>query len=168
MIFALDLATQTGWCAGSGDGHPELGTLNLPRDAEVGPFVSYYRKWLIMKLGEIQPSMVIFESPILPAKANYDTLMKLYGLAVETDVVSHDLGIDCTRVMPSSVKLAVGGSGRADKADMMAAARRCGLSPKTYDEADAFGVWMYGLRCYAKQHQEAWDRRLYSARGLGV
>lgn len=138
----------------------------MPPEALPGPFLSFFRRWLDMKLGEIQPSMVIFESPILPAKTSIQTTRKLQGLAGVAEMVAHDRGIDCTEVMPSSVKAAVGGSGRAAKDDMMAAARRCGLSPKTFDEADAFGVWMYGVRCYARQYQEAWDRRLYSARGL--
>ena len=59
-----------------------------------------------------------------------------------------------------------GGSGKAAKPDMMAAAKKCGLNPPTHDAADAFGVWVLMMRAYARQYQHQWDQRLYGGRGL--
>ncbi len=177
MLFALDLATSTGWCAGSGEKSPELGSVRMPdTKEEVGPFLDFYEKWLNMQLAEYEPTMVLFEAPLLP-KAKIDntghlvqapttiaTTRKLQGLAGITEMVCYRRKIEVREVFLQTVKKALAGDGRADKVDMMSACRRCGLAPKTFDEADAFGVWIVGVRHYAKPFQQLWDQRLYGAR----
>jgi Holliday junction resolvasome RuvABC endonuclease subunit len=168
MLLALDLATCTGWCAGSGEGTPEIGAVRMPDTGEeVGPFLSFFRKWLEIKLGEIQPTMVIIEAPILASTTNIWTTRKLQGLAGVAEMVCYDLSLEVREVHLQTVKKALGGSGNASKPDMMAAAKRCGLNPKTFDEADAFGVWIVALREYAKPFAHIWDQRLYSYRAGG-
>lgn len=134
--------------------------------------------------------LVIYEAPILPdavkefdpisrkmirkGGTNIETTRRLQGLAaiVEVEVSKMKrLGrpviiFECAN---SSAKKALGGTGRADKGDMVFAARRAGidLSPgkEGQDEADAFGVWLVGLAWYAPHLHERWDAAIRSNRG---
>jgi hypothetical protein len=201
-LFALDLATSTGFCSGSGEKSPELGSVRMPDTGqEVGPFLDFFYRWLHLKLTElmqdidglevkpgpfgIQPAdasglMVIMEAPVLPrakiddqgtlrqAPTSLATTRKLQGLAGVCEMVCYQRGVEIREVFVQTVKKELGGSGSSGKPDMMAAARRCGMEPKTFDEADAFGVWLVSVRHYARQFQHTWDQRLYGGRGLGV
>lgn len=178
MLLALDLATNTGWCAGSGEEDPELGSVRMPDTGEeIGPFGDFFERWLAIKLDELQPSMVIFEAPLLPvaridrdngrliqAPTTIATTRKLQGLAWSVEVQCYKRRLEVREVYGSTVKKELSGSGKGVKADMMAAAKRCGLAPKSFDEADAFGVWLVGVRHYAKAFQQRWDQRLYGGR----
>lgn len=121
--------------------------------------------------------VVVFEAPLLP-KAKIDdrghlrqapttiaTTRKLQGLAGVLEMVCYRRRVKCREAHLQTVKKELAGNGRADKADMMAAAKRCGLAPKVEDEADAFGVWIVGMRAYARHFGPIWDRRLYSPAG---
>lgn len=149
---------------------------------EIGPFLSFYRRWLDMKVREFEPRYVIFEAPILPqarldedghlrpAPTNIATTRKLQGLAGVTEMVVHDLRqegleVEVREAYLSTVKKAITGSGKGSKPDMMSVCRKCGLAPKSYDEADAFGVWIVGLRSYAKQFVNIWDQAIWGNRG---
>lgn len=174
MLLALDLATNTGWCAGDGSSDPELGTVRMPSTGEeIGPFGDFFERWLNIKLDELQPSMVMFEAPLLPgakigddghlvkAPTSIATTRKLQGLAWSVEVQCHRRRLEVREVYGATVKKELSGSGRGQKPDMMAAARRCGLAPKSFDEADAFGVWLVGVRYYASKFRQRWDQRLY-------
>lgn len=120
--------------------------------------------------------MVVMEAPLLPraridelgtlrqAPTSVATTRKLQGLAGVCEMVCYQRGIEVREVYVQTVKKELGGSGSAGKPDMMAAAKRCGLAPKTFDEADSFGVWLVAVRHYAKQFQQLWDQRLYGGR----
>lgn len=191
MILALDLATSTGWCSGAGDQTPAFGAVKMPDTGEeVGPFLDFWERWLTKKIDAVleeagldprerpeSPVYLIFEAPLLP-KAKLDrqghlvqaptsvaTTRKLQGLAGVTEMVGFRRGLEVREVFLQTVKKELAGKGRADKADMMRAAKRCGLEVRTTDEADAFGVWLVGVRHYARQHQQAWDTKLWSGRG---
>jgi hypothetical protein len=201
-LLALDLATSTGWCSGSGEKSPELGSFNMPSTGEeVGPFLDFFYRWLNAKLTELledlelatvpgpfgpKPAnaadlMVIMEAPLLPrakidetgtlrqAPTSIATTRKLQGLAGVCEMVCYQRGVDIREVNLQTVKKELGGGG-GGKPDMMAAAKRCGLNPKVFDEADAFGVWIVGVRHYARQFQQIWDQRLYGGRSgnLGI
>lgn len=118
------------------------------------------------------------EAPMLPAArynseknkwektTNLATTRKLQGLAGFAETICYQRNVLCEEVYASQVKSAIGGSGKAAKPDMMAAAKKCGLNPPTHDAADAFGVWVLMMRAYARQYQHQWDQRLYGGRGL--
>lgn len=166
MLLALDLATQTGWCAGDGSELPELGTVLMPSSGEdVGVFLSFWERWLLLKIEALQPTVVVFEAPILPRETSLHTVRKLCGLAGVTEKVCHDRKIECAEVANSTVKKELSGSGKGGKMDMDRVAKACGLSPKTYDEADAFGVWIVAVRYYAKPFIGRWDKLIWGQRG---
>lgn len=198
-LFTLDLATSTGFCSGSGEKSPELGSVRMPDTKEdVGSFLDFFYRWFNAKLTEVMEDldletvpglfgpkpadplafMVVFEAPMLPkakidetgtlrqAPTNLATTRKLQGLAGVAEMVCIQRGVEVREVFIQTIKKELGGTGSAGKPDMMAAAKRCGMDPKTFDEADAFGVWLVAVRHYARQFQQVWDQRLYGGRGL--
>lgn len=177
MILALDIATCVGWCAGVGDALPQVGHWKLPPSdqGERGPTFSTFRRKLIDKLDEVRPRLVMFEAPILPKPflkagriiypTSVDTTTLLQGLAAIPQLECWDRLIPTRQVQPNEVKKELAGTGRADKPDMVAAARKVGLTIEVHDEADAFGVWLVAVRYHAKRFSPEWDRKLWSAKG---
>lgn len=179
MILALDLATSTGFCYGDGSQTPVVSTKRMQSTGkDVGAFAVDFWKFLDPLLERVQPRVVIFEAPTLPAAKvnratgelegsaqNIHTLRKLYGLAAITEMACTFREITCRETSLNTVKKELAGHGHASKAQMMDAARRAGieLTPgdEAEDEADAFGVWLVGVRHFAPEHSLAWDRRLW-------
>lgn len=189
MFLGLDLATSLGWCQGAGHEVPAFGSVRIPGEDNIGAFADFYARWLSAKLDQLvsayealpaklRPNMgpmVIFEAPTLPgAKFNRDTqryekaptniatTRKLQGLAWETEKQCYQRKIECREEFLQSVKKGLAGHGKADKIDMMRAAKRAGLDVTNSDEADAFGVWLVGgIRNYHKRHTQFWDQRIY-------
>ena len=166
MFAALDLATQTGFCFGAADTGegPTLGHIRMPSTgSDVGRFLCAWEDWLSGWIGEVEPTLVIFEAPILPGQTQIATTRKLQGMAGVTEMVCHRRGIEVAELATSQVKKALTGSGRAEKADMMQACRVYGFDPKTSDEADAFGIWLCALRLRHPVHAGRWDPINYMA-----
>ena len=170
MLLCLDLATLTGFCHGAGDTGelPTIGSYRLPSTGDdLGRFLRTYRTWLTELLAGVEPELVVYESPVLHNSTSLITVRKLNGLCGVTELVVGDLNADYRRqgvaeielaeVSPTSVKKALTGNGRAEKADMIAAARLYGLNPACSDEADAFGVWLYAVRKRFPAIAHHWD-----------
>jgi Holliday junction resolvasome RuvABC endonuclease subunit len=166
VILALDLATNTGVCFGAGDVLPQLRSHRLRSTGDdIGAFLVEFQDWLGVLIEDVEPTCVVYESPVLPSTAKLVTLRKLYSLAGVTEMVCTREGLDCREVASSSAKLALTGSGRAEKHDMVRFARHHGLEPKTYikdgldasDEADAFGVWIAAVRIRKPEFAPLWD-----------
>jgi crossover junction endodeoxyribonuclease RuvC len=158
--LALDLATQTGFCFGPADTGevPAIGHVRLPSTgADVGRFLCAWQDWLEPKVREVEPTLVIFEAPILAGLTTIAVTRKLQGMAGVTEMVCHRAGIEVAEVATTQVKKALTGSGKAEKADMMAAARAYGFDPATSDEADAFGIWLCALRLRHPTQAGLWD-----------
>jgi hypothetical protein len=136
--------------------------------------------------------LVIYEAPTLPpAQVEQDskgrwkakmqttihTTRKLQGLAAVVELEVYDLAqagwpIYCREVPLQTVKKELGGSGRAGKADMVFAARRAGIEiasgDEGEDEADAFGVFLVGVKYHAPQHFARWLALINGGRGTLV
>lgn len=92
-ILALDLATKFGWACGSPGGDPyTFGSVQLPKGTgdDLGRFLQPYRDWLNMALDEMDPTEIVFESPILPGTTNIATVRKLGSLCGVTELVAVD------------------------------------------------------------------------------
>lgn len=168
MILALDLATKTGICAGTGEHLPILSHVHLPPTGEdVGRFLALFEDELRPIVESTGPTLIVYESPLLGASASIATRRKLFGLAALTEMIAHREGIECAEIANNSAKKALTGSGRAEKWDMVAACRGYGLNPYTYikdgqeasDEADAFGVWIAAVRLRRRDLIERWAPR---------
>tara|TARA_R110002051_G_scaffold316556_2_gene396341 strand:+ start:9280 stop:9795 length:516 start_codon:yes stop_codon:yes gene_type:complete len=160
MFLGLDLATCTGFCHGPADTGevPTLGHITMPKTGpDVGRFLCVYEDWLNALVRRIEPALIVFEAPILPSTTKLETTRKLQGLAGVTEMVGHRHRIELAEVAGSTVKKALTGSGKAEKADMIAAARHYGFNPQTSDEADAFGIWLHALRLRHPRAAGFWD-----------
>lgn len=160
MQLALDLATQTGFCFGPADTGevPTLGHVRMPSTGpDVGRFLCAWQDWLEPKVREVEPTLIVFEAPILAGQTQIATTRKLQGMAGVTEMVGTRLGIEVAEIATSQVKKALTGNGRAEKADMIAAARHYGFDPTCSDEADAFGIWLCALRLRHPKEAGRWD-----------
>ena len=160
MQLALDLATCTGFCFGSADTGeiPMLGHVRMPSTgADVGRFLCAWQDWLEPKVCEVEPTLIVFEAPILAGQTQIAPTRKLQGMAGVTEMVAHRHGIEVAELSTSTVKKALTGSGRAEKPAMMAACRAYGFNPQVTDEADAFGIWLCALRLRHPTHAGRWD-----------
>lgn len=179
MLLTLDLATLTGFAFGPGDTGelPTIGSHRLPSTGDdVGRFLAAYRDWLVAKVSEVEPELVVFEAPILASVTTITVTRKLQGLAGVTEMVITDLNatyrklgaaeIEVAEVATTSVKKALTGSGRADKDQMIAGARLYGLNPSCSDEADAFGVWLLTVRKRFPKLAGRWDAMNFGGRAV--
>lgn len=179
-VLALDLATQTGICFGPAD-TGEVPTLDHFRLAstgdEVGRFVNEFEDRIRAIIERIEPTLIVFEAPVLPrAKFNpltkkveggvsIITTRKLQGLAAMLEAIADREKLECKELQPSQVKQALTGKGNAKKPEMVRACRGYGLDPHTYiqngeeasDEADAFGIWLCALRLRHPTQAGRWD-----------
>lgn len=152
-ILALDLATQIGFAVGAPDEEPIYGTKLLPSaSAALGRFGDVYDQWILDQLDFHKPGLVVFEAPFISGTGNANTSRKLMGLCWQTEIACYRRDTMCLEHNNSSVKKFFTGNGRAEKADMIAAARRQGWNPKTSDEADALGLWACTVNEKAPQH----------------
>ena len=181
MLLAFDIANTTGWCAGDGSELPASGVVTLPTPEDkddLGPVFDFWDRWLGKHLDEWEPTRVLYEAPTLPRptidprtgkavqRTTTATTRRLYSMQSFLEVQCLRRRIPCFECPIQSIKKELTGNGRAQKDDMVLMAKRCGLNPKTHDEADAFAVWLMGVRYYAKEHQQMWDKRIYSGKGF--
>lgn len=160
MFLGLDLATCTGFCFGAPDTGepPTIGHVLMPKTGpDVGAFLVAYEEWLAAKVREVEPSLIIFEAPILAANTTIHVTRKLQGMAGVTEMIAHRQRLEVAEITTSQVKKALTGSGKADKADMVRAARHYGFNPAVPDEADAFGVWLCAVRLRFPALAGRWD-----------
>lgn len=176
MFLALDLATNTGLCAGTGDHPPVLAHVRLSSTGDdVGAFLCEFEGWLTEQVESTGPDLIVYESPLLGAEGTITTRRKLFGLAGVTEMVAHRAGIECAEVIAQAAKKALTGNGRAEKHEMVEACRGYGLNPHTYtlkgkpasDEADAFGIWIAAVRMRRPDLLDAWAPRGPLFRGNG-
>ncbi len=160
IVAAFDIATATGWCVGdiTTPDLPALGMCVMPQTHEdIGPFLDYWDRWLAMQIEHWKVDRVIFEAPFIDAKRiNSTTSRKLMSLCSHLELVCHRREIPIEEVAISTARVAVG-SGRFKKPDVMAAARRCGMRPASFDESDAWAVWLSCLKEHSPAMQPHWD-----------
>ena len=95
-----------------------------------------------------------------------ETTLLLQGLAAIAEQVADEMGIECYHSDVSTVKKQLAGFGGADKADMMYVARKVGLLVTVSDEADAFGVFLVGIReLHPHATSAKWDSLIWGSRG---
>lgn len=151
MLLTLDLATVLGWTKGAvGDRTFKSGHFRLPSTKnDIGAFAAAYGEWLNNNIAGV--TSVVFEGPILPRKTQLATIRKLYGLCYHTELLCTKLGIKCYEAHLSSVKKAIGGHGRAQKVDMVAAVQSYGYDVTEENEADAIAVRLFTIMTRHKE-----------------
>lgn len=167
-VLALDIASSVGFAVGEAGRAPIWGTHRLPKPFDANDFGQRFvafDQWLSDMIAAHQPSIVAFEEPIAPRGvnmvSNWTTIRFLIGLVSIAELAAHRAGCDTCEANVSTVKKHWGGSGRADKSDMIAACARMGWRVATDHEADAIGLWDYTI------HVTRSNRRIAEALPMG-
>lgn len=160
-LLTLDIATATGWAMGDPLAHRVAGgPLDLagggdwpkPKSgvhracapgARLGAALSAYTKSWGGVLERHRPVWVAYEAPIMGGKAaNLQTVRLLNGMIGEIERLCFDLGLPAPiEINNGAIKKHWGGSGRAQKHDMVAACRARGWPVTDHNEADALGLF---------------------------
>jgi hypothetical protein len=161
MIFALDIATVTGFCFGPVGAHPPLlqwGMRDFSRkEASNGEVVALFRGWFAQRCYYLKPTLVLFESPYIPtgdkpgggARMNPFVLRRLLGMTGAVEAVCWELQIECRESVSAAFTKYVTGKGQyksrdEKKAAVIAACRWYGIEVGTDDnQADAAALWLY-------------------------
>ena len=161
MILALDNATRLGFCQGVIGASPTWGAHDFGRNRSNGEVLSAFRTWLCRKVDEIQPTVVVFESPYMPgpnsrfsAPANALTIRRLFAFAGFTEAVCVERRVRCYEARPSEITRAfLGGPAPRQRAEKKAAtvkmARLLGYAVADDDEADAVALWCFAESVFA-------------------
>jgi crossover junction endodeoxyribonuclease RuvC len=149
-VLALDLSSHTGWATdapGGGD-KPLSGVVDFDLNGdEYGPTFSAFRQWLTDAAGVHNPEVLAFEAPLMPHGGNFmtseQTVRLLIGLAAHAEQIGHALGLETVECNVQTVKRHFAGTGRADKAAMLARCQQLGWNIRNHNAADAAAVWDY-------------------------
>lgn len=152
--LALDIATQTGACWDAEDGRPRFVTFRTPSPirgeggADFGPTFLAFDRWLTGHIAVTKPRRIAFEAPMQVVgfgastrPTSQQTVRLLMGLASIAELVAAKAEIPTYELNISTAKKHFAGSGRADKAAMMARCKQLGWPVRTDHEADAGAVW---------------------------
>lgn len=187
ILIGLDLASSTGLCFGRPDTTPAVQVIRAPVTHEdLGKwgafFVRAFTRLLDQLAERLEPGegiLLNYESPVLIEK-KWDkdkmrmvggnpivTTRKLQGLGMilETVCEMHPAPTDIYECHLSTIKKTLTGSGKAEKSQMVLAARRAGISlpegREAFDAADSFGAWVLAIQHHAPQYYDYWLRRIH-------
>lgn len=144
-LFALDLATSTGFAHAEPGGRIYSGTKRFAGyKGQAGRQYLALYEWLDEMLALLRPKVLIWEAPITRG-GDLNKVLLLVGLSGVVDLLGAKHDVAVTEILHyATLKKSFTGSGNATKADMIATAKLRGFDPKTDDEADAIA-----LLCYA-------------------
>lgn len=140
-ILALDLGTATGYALRRRDGSMSYGTEKFPdrKRAHPGQRIVDFRYWLAGLLEREQIHVLAFENVVFGHSSS--AASKLYGAFWGQMLACCAVrNIDPVGVAVPTVKKAWTGAGNADKAAMIAEAKRRGFRPDSDNAADALAV----------------------------
>jgi len=173
-LIGWDLGSaKCGWAAGAGDTVPVASGFRLDpiTPAEIGDLGSQFTD-RVMAVHKRFPKAThwISERPLLVPTDHRFTLEQLMGLSFLLATLGRRLGKTVKLVENGEAKMALAGR-HASKDDMVRMAEHLGVKLPVQkvdgreDAADAVGVWLVGIRLYARQHLTRWDQAIYSNRG---
>ena len=162
IVGAFDLASVTGFAIGSAGGVPVYGAHKLPRTGrDYGHFGDAFATWLRAMIREHHIGLIVYETPVLPAKTNIETLRKLYSLGTVAEMVVRrlnlqpDTSIDIWETDMQTVRSHFIGVTRAPKGiepkarrpwmkrRIIEECRARGWSPEDDNAADALSIWSF-------------------------
>lgn len=124
---------------------------------DVGPFAASFMAQFKAALDGVD--VVNFEQPFIGGngKARPDVVRRFYGMAFIIEGVCELRGIPCAETNIASLKKEFAGSGKADKPQMILAARRRGFLVTNEHEADAAACWLEVVAKLARKHVDKYD-----------
>jgi crossover junction endodeoxyribonuclease RuvC len=153
VIFALDLATQFGFCVGAMGGKLVSGSIRCaPKGSGSGAVFGGYMKSLTDLIKVHQPRVVAYEAPFAPSvmrgHTSFNTTRVLLGLPAITEAVCDRMGIwSVYEAKVQDVRQHFIGQSRLQREDakraVIARCKMLGLEPKDDNEADAIALHDY-------------------------
>lgn len=140
-ILALDLGTKTGWAVATRDGRRLCGTESFAPRASWTPGQRWlrFRAWLCEQLQRWDVHALAYERVVFGHSSSASS--DVYGgFKALVEMTVEGRNIDLLTVAVPTVKKHWTGSGRADKATMLAEAKRRGFRPDSDNAADALAV----------------------------
>ncbi|MCG5241380.1 hypothetical protein ACIU1J_27570 [Azospirillum doebereinerae] len=144
IVLALDIGTALGWAVQLADGRVQSGRHELPKGQRQGVRLHAFRVWLVdqlTRLGEVDT--VIWEHAHQQLGSANEVHHNLVGVLL--DFAERNRVTDYHSVEVSTLKAFATGSGTADKAAMINAARAAGYPVRSHDEADAIHLLRYEI-----------------------
>lgn len=142
-LATLDLATTTGVAVGAAEKRPRLlHFVFVGKELEDRLWDAFQR--LEVFLLREKPDTVIMEAPILMGNP-IGTTRLLQGLTAVVGLLCKKHKIALYEASPLDAKKALSLNAGAKKHHQVRAARLLGYDPECDDEADALGLWIYGI-----------------------
>ncbi len=143
-ILALDLATIIGWATNIEGRRSGTVEFELKRGESPGMRFLRCRAWLISLYGLLgrEIDVICYEQAHHRGGAATEVCV---GLATELQAFAAEKGIELMPVHTATLKKFATGSGRANKKDMMKAARAHGWDPRDDNEADGVLLLEYAI-----------------------
>lgn len=145
-VLGLDLGTHTGYAIRRRDGTIIHGTESFTPRASwtAGQRWLRYRSWLSALIDREQIHAVTFERVVFGHSSA--SASDVYGgFRALTEMVADSHSCDLSSVSVPTIKKHWTGSGRADKAAMIAEAKRRGFKPTDDNAADALAILHYAI-----------------------
>lgn len=158
MIVAFDTSLRrTGWVRGFPGGPVEIGSFRIANASK-------------MHIGRLQYefaemawplidgcSHVYFEAPIMPRfHTNFGTQRRLYALTAHVEFLAFHARARAVEVENAKHKKLIYDHGGATPINAVNYAKAWGLPARNEDEADACGVFLYGLKCDFRDEFNQW------------
>lgn len=150
-VLALDVATVTGFAVDrpAGGDAPTTGAFRVKVvDEDLGAAFLDFEERVEDLIAVHQPAVLAFEAPLVigggrgtTRPTNHNTIRLLFGLAAIAELVGTRRQLRVFEAHIGTVRRHFCGSGRADKADVMARCRLLGWDVKTNDAADGAAIW---------------------------
>jgi hypothetical protein len=170
-LFALDVATTTGWAYGLPGTRPAWGHFRSGKSgAAAGEVLSLFRRWLDERCVEWRPLWIAFEAPYVPRTAparirtaaghiisavpaktapiDINVLRRLIAMCGLVEMVTHERGVRCREAASNVICRHFTGNGSwGGRANKKAATQKMcavyGWPGVSEDEADALALWVY-------------------------
>jgi Holliday junction resolvasome RuvABC endonuclease subunit len=147
-VLAFDASSTVGWASfASARSLPACGSFELSSSLDYGARSLDMQAHVLRLIDEHAPELVAFEQPIFYPRDRWHTRRLLTSLVVVIELVAACKGLRVVEIEPTIAKLALTGSVRATKAEMVAAAGTMGWTVGNHHEADACAV---ALATYAQ------------------
>lgn len=142
ILAALDIATNTGFAIGDHldtDAAPIVGCHRLPKTGrDYGQFGEVFDRWLRTLIEKHKVEFIVYETPILPAQTQIETLRKLYSLGTICEMVARDMDVIVEETDMQTVRKHFIGVTRAPK-EIPQPQRRAWIKKKIMDRCFAYG-----------------------------
>lgn len=143
-VFALDIATKTGWACGDGTHKgTDFGTLDMSEcKGDYGYMAHAFKNWVSDMLHTYEPDIMSIEKTIVRRSASS---YHLAGLSMIAHACGYVHEVRRKEYSPTTIKKFMTGNGFADKKQMVSAAKLRRFKVKDDNQADAIGLLLLTL-----------------------